>query len=173
MIPQHAGWADSRQRGRSTTISFLLWAALVLLAIGIFAPILTLKKFILFENRVSIYSGLVQLFQDRQYFLFSVILVFSFCFPAVKVFLLSYVLHDRTLSGLHRQKLFGWLDTLGKWSMLDVFVVALLVVTIKLDIIADVEVHFGIYLFAASILLSMLASWFMRRDLTGRQEEGR
>ncbi len=47
--------------------------------------------------------------------------------------------------------------------MLDVFVVALLVVTIKLGILADVEVHAGVYFFAAAVLASMAASLLMSR----------
>jgi paraquat-inducible protein A len=43
----------------------------------------------------------------------------------------------------------------GKWSMLDVFVVAVLVVAVKLGAIADVEMRFGLYAFAASVLLTM------------------
>ena len=40
--------------------------------------------------------------------------------------------------------------------MLDVFVVALTVVAIKISIITDVAVHFGIYAFTAAILLSLV-----------------
>lgn len=41
--------------------------------------------------------------------------------------------------------------------MLDVFVVALVVVVIKLSLISDVSVHVGVYVFAAAVLLSMPA----------------
>lgn len=165
MIAISGRWPLPRLPGHHVTIGLLLWAALILLVSGVFAPILTLTKFMFFESRFSIYTGLVQLFRDKQYFLFVVILVFSICFPAWKLFLQAYLLHYKDLSESRRQQLFGWLDTLGKWSMLDVFVVALLVVTVKLNIIADIKVHFGIYMFAASILLSMLASRFIRRAL--------
>ena len=40
--------------------------------------------------------------------------------------------------------------------MLDVFVVAILVVTVKLGAIASITVHFGIYLFTLAVLASML-----------------
>jgi paraquat-inducible protein A len=43
----------------------------------------------------------------------------------------------------------------GKWSMLDVFVVAVLVVAVKLGAIADVDMRYGLYAFAASVLLTM------------------
>jgi len=39
--------------------------------------------------------------------------------------------------------------------MLDVYVVAILVVVVKLGAIADVEKHFGLYAYAASAILIM------------------
>jgi paraquat-inducible protein A len=42
--------------------------------------------------------------------------------------------------------------------MLDVFVVATLVVSVKLGSLAQVEVHYGLYAFAASVLLTMAAN---------------
>lgn len=52
----------------------------------------------------------------------------------------------------------NWLSHYGKWSMLDVFVVALLVVIVKLGVLATVEVHYGIYMYAAAGLLIMLCT---------------
>jgi len=43
----------------------------------------------------------------------------------------------------------------GKWSMLDVFVVAVLVVSVKLGAIASVEMRYGLYAFAAAVILTM------------------
>ena len=40
--------------------------------------------------------------------------------------------------------------------MLDVFVVAVLVVTVKLGAIASVEIHYGMYFFSAAIILTMI-----------------
>jgi paraquat-inducible protein A len=39
--------------------------------------------------------------------------------------------------------------------MLDVFVVAVLVVAVKLGAIVDVEMRYGLYAFAGSVLLTM------------------
>jgi paraquat-inducible protein A len=39
--------------------------------------------------------------------------------------------------------------------MLDVFVVAVLVVTVKLGTIAQVQIHYGLYAFCAAILLTL------------------
>ena len=55
---------------------------------------------------------------------------------------------------LHR--LLGWVETFGRWSMLDVFVIALFVVVVKISAFSDVEIHLGLYVFAAAVLLSIV-----------------
>jgi paraquat-inducible protein A len=42
--------------------------------------------------------------------------------------------------------------------MMDVFVAALLIVTVRLGAMADVTVHFGLYAFAASVILTMITT---------------
>jgi len=49
-----------------------------------------------------------------------------------------------------------WMHLYGKWSMLDVFVVAVLLASVKLGALAQVQIHNGLYAFAASVLLTML-----------------
>ena len=44
----------------------------------------------------------------------------------------------------------------GRWAMLDVMVVAVLIVTVKLKAIASIQVHAGLYVFGGSVLLLML-----------------
>ena len=46
----------------------------------------------------------------------------------------------------------------GKWSMLDVFVVAVLVVAVKLGTLASVEMRYGLYFFSAAVLLTMFVT---------------
>jgi len=48
------------------------------------------------------------------------------------------------------------LSAICKWSMADVFILAILAATIKLGGLATVEVHIGLLFFAAYVLLSML-----------------
>jgi paraquat-inducible protein A len=54
-------------------------------------------------------------------------------------------------------------EQFGKWSMLEVFVVALLLVSVKLGALLSVEVHYGVYLFALAVLLTMGISWWISR----------
>ena len=139
----------------SKIINLSLAVALALLGIGIFAPMLTLQKFYLFSNKVSLASGLLQLLQEGQVFLFVLIFAFSIIFPFFKLFLLCKVWNGETGDRERHEKHLHWIAQYGKWSMLDVFVVAILLVTVKLGVIADVEVHYGLYAFAASVVITM------------------
>ena len=67
-----------------------------------------------------------------------------------------YLLVGNRLSGKKRlHQYLHWMHLYGKWSMLDVFVVAILVVAVKLGAIANVEMRYGLYAFAASVLITM------------------
>ena len=123
---------------------------------------MTLKKFVIFQNTVSLYSGLIRLWAEGHYFLFVIIGMFSVIFPVCKNFLLSAIWYLR-LDERTRTTALGWLEKFGPLSMLDVFVIALLVVVVELKFIADVEVHFGIIIFAVAILLSLFLSFSLRR----------
>jgi paraquat-inducible protein A len=142
----------------SKIFNAILFAAFILFLIGIFAPILTFKKFFIFSNRVSIISGLFQLLAEGRYILFALIFVFSIVLPVFKLALLFRVWNLKILDHGRYEKLVRWLSQYGKWSMLDVFVAAVLIVTVKLGAIANVDVHLGLYAFAASVVLTMVAT---------------
>ena len=132
----------------------LIWGSLISLGIGIFTPILTFRKMIILKNTFSIFSGLVSLFKEGEYFLFLLIFVFSIVFPVCKILLLALIW---IFSSLPRERILKYLHFLGglsRWSMLDVFIVAILVVTVRLGVIGKVEAHWGIYVFSASVILS-------------------
>jgi paraquat-inducible protein A len=53
---------------------------------------------------------------------------------------------------------YKFVSHLGKWSMLDVFVVAILVLTIKSTGVASIKVGIGFLLFFLSVMLTQFAS---------------
>jgi paraquat-inducible protein A len=136
----------------------LLLLSFVLFLIGIFAPVLTFKKFFIFSSQVSIITGLFQLLSEGYPVLFALIFGFSILLPLFKLlFLIGHV------NGLfphpdRHKKVLHWISQYGKWSMMDVFVAALLIVTVRLGAMADVKVHFGLYAFSASVILTMIAT---------------
>jgi len=142
-------------------INLLLLAALASLIIGITAPLLTLEKMYFFNNTISLFSTVTELFHQKEWFLFSVIAVFSLCIPIIKITGLVLILNVEYKKGSFLDKALHVIELIGKWSMLDVFVVALLLVSVKLGVLAKVEVHYGLYAFAASVLLTMSLSYWM------------
>jgi paraquat-inducible protein A len=144
-------------------IDFLLWVSLITLAIGIFSPVMTFKKLIFYKNTFSIQAGLATLFKEGEYILFLIIFVFTILFPIVKIILLGLIHYFRFWSREKRTKLLHSLGLISKWSMLDVFIVALLVVIVRLGITGTVEARWGIYVFATSVILSSIATHRLTR----------
>ncbi|WP_456378404.1 paraquat-inducible protein A [Thiolapillus sp.] len=144
-------------------VNLLLLLAVALLVLGLKLPLLTVEKFYIFGNTVSLLSAISQLWQEQEKALAILLGGFSVVFPAIKLLLLFLVWNlEDSNSGRHQRHL-QWLATYSKWSMLDVFVVALLVVTVKLGALAQAQVEFGLYAFAASVILTMLVSAWVGR----------
>lgn len=125
------------------------------LVVGLAAPIITLKKFVLIENTFSVLSGALALLEEGQLFLFAVIAGFSVVLPVLKILLLDKLLRPTGGDAGRYEKHLHWMHLYGRWSMLDVFVVAVLVGAVKLGAIASVELRFGLYSFAAAVMLTM------------------
>ncbi len=139
-------------------LNLLLLLALALLVIGVSAPLLTLEKMYFFENTVTLITTVKGLFIQKDWFLFIVIGVFSLCIPVIKIAGLVLILNMEYAKHSFLDKTLHIIELVGKWSMLDVFVVALLLVSVKLGVLAKVEVHYGLYAFAASVLITMSIS---------------
>ena len=133
---------------------YILLAACLLLT-GLLSPVITLTKFVLIENTFSVLSGVIELLKEGKLFLFLLITGFSIVLPVLKLWILYRLVSKSAATEKSVRKLLHWMHLYGKWSMLDVFVVAILVVAVKLGAIADVEMRFGLYAFAASVLLTM------------------
>jgi paraquat-inducible protein A len=140
---------------RAWHLRLLLALTTLLLVVGLAAPMLTIEQFLFIQSSFSVLSGTWQLLLQGQYLLFLLIAGFSIVLPILKLLILL------RLTGAaihHHSRLPRYLQLMhdyGRWSMLDVFVVAVLVVTVKLDAIAQVQIHYGLYAFCAAILLTL------------------
>lgn len=139
---------------QAVQLRVLIGLTLLSLVLGLFAPMLTIEKFIVVENTFSVVSGIIELLEEGQWLLFVLLAAFSIGLPLLKLFVL-YRLVASTATAAHYQRHLARMHDYGKWSMLDVFVVAVLVVALKLGYIFDVQVHIGLYAFAVAILLTM------------------
>ena len=146
-------------------VPFWIAAALVVLLAGLSLPILTVEKTVFWrhwENHYSVFVGVAELAKSGDWLLATILFFFSMVFPFAKLFSLA-LLWYRKLSEDDRQKTLHWLEILGKWSMLDVFVVAILIVAAKLRDLTQVQPRIGIYLFGLAIILSMLVTTRVER----------
>jgi paraquat-inducible protein A len=140
----------------------LLVAAAVLLTLGLYFPLLRIEKMLLWKNDYSVATGVFGLFEDGQYFLAAIVFFWSVVFPIGKLVLLGWLWFGRTDAD-QRAHVLRWLDKVGRWSMLDVFIVAVLVVALKLGPLASVTVEPGLYVFAGAVLLLMLVGARMEK----------
>ncbi len=137
-------------------VVILIILSIVLLIIGLTLPILTVRQ-LWNSNTYSILTGIQNLWQTKYYALAVIIFVFSIIFPIAKLLSLSAVWFIR-LKDEQRKGLVLLMEIFGKWSMLDVFVTAIMIVWLKLGAIASAKAENGIYFFAASVLLTMIVS---------------
>jgi paraquat-inducible protein A len=136
-------------------IRVLLVVSAVLFVIGLFAPMLTMSKFYFFENSFSIVGGISSLFQEGQFLIALVVTVFSLVLPVAKIAFLFRVSFSRLGETIKHKRFLSLMHEYGRWAMLDVFVVAVLIMTVKLGAVASIEVHWGLYVFAAAVILIM------------------
>ena len=130
---------------------------------GIFLPFTSVTKLWLFENQISVFQGLIVLWKASELFLFLILFVFTVCFPFVKINALLALWLYPGLTADQARNFFKFVAHLGKWSMLDVFVVAILVLTVKSGGLASVKVQSGFFLFFLSVMLTQFASLWTGR----------
>jgi paraquat-inducible protein A len=72
-----------------------------------------------------------------------------------------------------RTRLFQFIDSIGRWAMLDVFVVAIWVAVVKMGQLADVTPGRGLLPFGCVVVLTLLASASFDPQLIWEREERR
>ena len=147
-------------RQEKLLVNLLLMFSVVVFGIGLWAPLLTLKKLIFVKNTFSVMSGISQFFHEGQYGLFLLISVFTLVLPCFKLMVL-FTAWNSAYKRANSRRYLEWLSALGKWSMLDVFIVAILIASVKLGSIASIEVHYGLYVFAAGVILIMASAHYI------------
>ncbi|MGB0206184.1 MAG: paraquat-inducible protein A [Neptuniibacter sp.] len=139
----------------SLMFQFGLLAALILLVAGLISPMLTMSKFYFFESSFSVLGGISQLFQEGKWLIAIIVALFSVVIPFIKLAFLFQISRSLNHVGTEQKKYLKLMHDYGRWAMLDVLVVAVLIVTVKLGAVASIEIHWGLYVFAAAVVLIM------------------
>ncbi len=110
----------------------------------------------------TILSGVVRLWQAGSWDLAVIVFTASIVVPLMKIGTLAMLLvttqRRSTWRQRERTRLYRAIEFVGHWSMLDVFVVALLVTLVHFGNFGQVRPGSGIMAFGAVVVLTMLAS---------------
>ena len=141
----------------------LLLAAAPMLVAGLTMPAISVSRLVFFEQQYSLMQAILAYWSQGQWALFILVLVFSVLIPASKVLIGLWV----WVAGQNRpqlvRRMLRVLAAISKWSMLDVFIVALTVLVVDGRILDSADVHVGIILFAAAAIASTLATQRLNR----------
>jgi paraquat-inducible protein A len=110
----------------------------------------------------TIVSGVTYLLNHGMWPLALVVFVASVLVPLLKLGILIFLLvsvHLRsTWRARDRTRLYRITEAVGRWSMVDIYVVTILVALVRLGNLATVEVHPGAAFFAAVVVITMFAA---------------
>ncbi|TWD45884.1 paraquat-inducible protein A [Pseudomonas sp. SJZ131] len=110
----------------------------------------------------TIMSGVIQLAQHGMIPIAAVVFIASILVPTFKLvgiaLLLFSVQRRQPLSARQRIVMYRFIEFIGRWSMLDIFVIAILVAVVNFGRLASVEANLGAIAFASVVILTMLAA---------------
>lgn len=159
------GRCGAALRSRDRTSISRVWAWWVL---GVAAyvpaniyPMLTTTTLVA-KSEATIVGGAVELMEHGAYGIAIVILVASVLIPVAKFLCIAFLaLSTRRSAGYSasaRQQLYEIVEYVGRWSMIDVFVVAILASLVQLDFAATINPGIASLAFALSVIFTMLSA---------------
>lgn len=139
----------------------LLIASLILYVPANLLPI-TKTSYIGGVQSDTIMSGVIYFAQTGSWHIALVIFVASVLVPVVKIIILIYLLVSVHRASPHRlvdrTRLYRITHSIGRWSMVDIFVVTVLVALVQLGPIAGIEAGPGAIYFGGVVVLTMFAA---------------
>ncbi len=110
----------------------------------------------------TIMSGVISLVQLGMWPIAAVVFIASILVPTFKLVGITLLLYSiqRHLPMSPRQRIlmYRFIEWIGRWSMLDVFVIAILVALVNFGNLATIEPGYGAVAFASVVVLTMLAA---------------
>lgn len=134
------------------------WAALLLYPLGISLPVIRVQEFGHLSES-SVFGGVISLLGKGDYLVGGIVLVCSLVVPVLKLAGLIAITSGRNLlSRRHRAGTYRMIDLIGRWGMVDVLLVALLVSFLKIRDLVEMHPGPGVFAFTLCVLLSLVAS---------------
>ncbi|MFZ3044411.1 MAG: paraquat-inducible protein A [Desulfatirhabdiaceae bacterium] len=110
----------------------------------------------------TIMSGVMYFFATGMWPIGLIIFIASIFVPVAKLFILTFLLVSVQKGSSWRPKdrtrLYRITENIGRWSMVDIFVVTILVALVHMGAVANIEAQNGVMFFAAVVIITMFAA---------------
>ena len=151
---------ENRPFGNEVTAALTLGALILYLPANIY-PILRMSYYGAYSEN-TVWQGITSLWEHRDWLVAAIVFLASILVPLLKLAGLLYLVASVRLGSVHHRHLRTWIyrfiDVIGPWAMLDVFLLAILVALVKMGEIATVLPGPGLIAFAGVVVLTILAS---------------
>lgn len=161
----HCPRCHARLHARKPDSISRTWA-LVILAYILYIPanllpILESRAF-LSEESDTIMSGILMFWEGGSWMIAGLVFIASIVVPLTKLLALTWLLVSVQIRSrqrpLQRTQLFRLVEFIGRWSMLDIYVVALTVTLVQVGTLASIQVGPGALAFGAVVVVTMVAA---------------
>jgi paraquat-inducible protein A len=136
-------------------------AALVLYVPANLYPILRMERYGLVSD-TTVWEGVAELMRQGYWFVAAIVFLASIVQPLLKLATLFFLCATAASGSRRWRRLRTWLyhfiEAIGPWSMLDVFLLAILVALVRLGALATVTPGPGLAPFTGVVVLTILAS---------------
>ena len=162
---QHCARGGARLHKRRPNSIIRTWALLITAAIlyvpANLLPIMTVN-FLGSGSPSTIMGGVLELIHAGMLPIALVVFVASILVPTFKLVgiatLLYSVQRHQPMSARQRILMYRFIEWIGRWSMLDIFVIAILVALVNFGNLASIQANLGAAAFSSVVILTMLAA---------------
>ena len=136
-------------------------AALILYVPANIFPILNMSMYGTYTES-TVWDGVVKLAENNQWFVALIVFLASIVIPLFKLTALFFLIITVKLGSRRwqrmRAQMYAFIDVVGPWAMLDVFLLAILVALVQLGQLGSIWPGPGLLAFTCVVVLTVLAS---------------
>lgn len=149
-----------KKNSLSRTWALLITAVILTLPANIL-PIMEVDYFGV-PDQSTIMDGIIHFFKEGSYGIGTIILTASILVPLFKIIgllLILVTIHFRLPGGRkHKAIMLRFIEFIGRWSMLDIFVIALLCALVRFGFLSTINAAPAVFYFAGVVICTMLAA---------------
>ncbi|MGN0915864.1 MAG: PqiA/YebS family transporter subunit [Succinivibrio sp.] len=157
----------------SKCLSLLISAVILYLPSNLYPVMYT--EFIGSTTGSNIIEGVIAMWNMNSYFVAAVILIASIFIPAFKILAMGFILyvtkHNRIKSKKKISLLYRFVIVIGRWSMIDVYVVIIMSAIVKINSILNISPGFAIICFCSVVLITLFSAESFDERLIWDQKE--